>query len=76
MGVDVYSIAMTRQAELERALRRQELLRQAVTTTGPSMTARLAGLARRFAGRERGGRPTTTSAASIYCLTTRGHEAA
>ena len=74
MNLDVYSMAMTRQAELERALRRQERLRQAGVATGPSLVSRLAGLAHRFAGRERVARRAAPPTAAIYCLTTRGHE--
>ena len=74
MGLDVYSMAMTRQAELERALRRQERLRQAGVRSGPSPLARLSGLATRFARRERIARPAAVPSAQIYCLTTRAHE--
>ena len=74
MMFDVYSIATTRQAELERMLRRKALLRDAGYTDGPSMISRLTGLARRFAGRERVVRPAASPAAPIYCLTTRAHE--
>lgn len=76
MGMDIYSMATTRQAELERALRRQELLRGAVISTGPSATARLAAFARRMAGRERVARPVASATPPIYCLTTRAHEPA
>lgn len=74
MNLDVYSMAMTRQADLERALRRQERLRQAGVTAGPSVMSRLGGLAYRFAGRERVVRRAATSATPISCLTTRAHE--
>ena len=74
MGMDVYSMATTRQAELERALIRQERLRGAVVETGPSAAARLATFARRIAGRERVARPAASAVPPIYCLTTRAHE--
>ena len=72
MNLDVYSMAMTRQAELERALRRQERLHQTGVTVGPSLVTRLVGLTGRVAHRERAVRLTPT--APISCLTTRSHE--
>ena len=74
MNLDVYSMATTRQAELERALRRQERLRLAGVTAGPSPMARLLGLATRVARRERVARPAAAAPTPIYCLTTRPYE--
>lgn len=74
MNLDIYSMAATQRVELERALRRQERLRQAGVTSGPSVMSRLGGLAHRFAGRERVVRRAATSATPISCLTTRMHE--
>lgn len=80
MNLDVYSMATTRQAELERAMLRHERLRQAGVVAGPSMTARFAGLVHRIVSRVRADRELAVRPAAaphqISCLTTRGHEPA
>ena len=62
---DVFQIALERQAELEREMRRKELLRDAGAGDGRTVGARVRDAARRFAGRERISRATPIEPAYV-----------
>ena len=73
MGLDVYSMATTRRAELERALVRRERLREAGFVTAPTLVSRLASAVGRRVDREREAQ-REIALPPIYCLTTRSQE--